>query len=151
MASRSGPGQAKSMTLWRSFSTGMILRKMMSRNASLTDKPCPLTHTSPCTTEGSPTKRCLDLRLPPWSAKCWSFCGHNPWSYRNGQPCGPLYGIQHRSRPYVLYMQRTATPMTNAHGHCILLLFSSCAAFSAACTQSATATLAHPAGSTTPE
>ena len=71
MASRSGPGQAKSMTLWRSFSNGMILRKMMSRNASLTAESCPLTHFAihQC---GSLTKCCLDLRLRPLSAKCWS-------------------------------------------------------------------------------
>ena len=125
MASRSGPGQAKSMTLWRSFSNGMILRKMMSRNASLTAESCPLTHFAihQC---GSLTKCCLDLRLRPLSAKCWSFCDHNPWSYRNGQPCGPLYGIQHHLCLYILYMQRTVTPMTMTCGDCILLLFSSC-------------------------
>lgn len=76
MASRSGPGQAvyDSMTLIQQRNDPA---KNDESNASLTAKSCPLTHTSPCTTEGSLTKRCLDLRLPPWSAKCWSVCDHD--------------------------------------------------------------------------
>ena len=76
MASRSGPAHAvyDSMTLIQRRNDPA---KNDESNASLTAKSCPLTHTSPCTTEGSLTKRCLDLRLPPWSAKCWSVCDHD--------------------------------------------------------------------------
>ena len=128
MASRSGPGQAKSMPLWRSFSNGMILRKMMSRNASLTAEPCPLTHTSPFTSAVHWQNAALIFAcgLCRQSVEALVITNHDPWSYWNGQPCGPLHGLQHHSCLYILYMQRTVTPMTMTCGDCILLLFSSC-------------------------
>ena len=149
MASRSGPGQAvyDSMTL---IQQGMILRKMMSPTLVLQPSPVPwhtLRH-APLKVHWQNAALIFAYRLGRQNVEASVI---TTWSYRNGQPCGPLYGLQHHSRLYILYMQHTATPMTTVHGHCILLLFSSCAAFSAACTQSATATLAHPAGSTTPE
>ena len=150
MASRSGPGQAvyDSMTLIQQRNDPA---KMMSPTLVLQPSPVPwhtLRH-APLKVHWQNAALIFAYRLGRQNVEASVITTHEVTEMDNH--VGPLYGLQHHSRLYILYMQHTATPMTTVHGHCILLLFSSCAAFSAACTQSATATLAHPAGSTTPE
>ena len=123
MASRSGPGQAKSMTLLRSFSNAMILRKMMGLTLVLLPSPVPwhaLRH-APLQIHWQNAALIFAYRLGRRNVEATAITTHEVTEMDNHVGLSMTFNTISSIHSY---MQRTATPMTSAHGDCILLLFS---------------------------